>query len=698
MKAPRQIFAAALMGVTITSQAVQDPNRWLEAVHSEKAMHWVKAENARSAKDLKTDAKFDALYRDALAALNAKSRIPSVTQRGKWLYNLWQDQDHPRGLYRRTTLAEFRRDQPNWDTVLDIDALAKTEGRKWAFHGMNCLPPEYRRCLVSLSPGGGDAVELREFDSKTLQFVADGFRLPAAKLQVGWRDADSLFVATNFGPGSMTDSGYPRTVKLWRRGTPLAQARSLFTGVRQSVSVSARRLRSSSADIDIVSEQTSFWTATRYWLSARRLTPLQLPDKAVIEGAFQGKLLISLNSDWQRGNQTLRQGSVIIAAPELLSGAQGSVEVLIQPATHEVVRAVQSTDHAVLVSVLDNVRGRLYRYTPAASGWRRQEISFPKNGALSVTSTDAASGSFFVQYQDFLTPPTLFYAQGPEYQPEKIKAQSASFDASRFKVEQYFATSADGTRIPYFAVMAKDTKFNGANPTHVFSYGGFRIALTPSYSGSYENLSGAYGKLWLQRGGVFVLANIRGGGEFGPAWHDAVLLKHHKRAFEDFEAVARDLFARKITSPRHLGIEGRSNGGLLVSAAFTRHPELYGAVVCGVPLADMRRYNKLGAGASWMAEYGNPDDPDMWAYMKTYSPYQNLKAGQAYPPVFFYSSTQDDRVHPSHARKMVARMEQLGYPVWYYENTEGGHHGSSTSQQLAYRLALAYTHLWRHLR
>ena len=699
MTTTRILFLAMLAAGTTIARAQVDPNQWLEDVASSRSMQWVQAENTRTAKDLKKSPQFDSLYQDALAALDSKSRIPSVEQVGAWLYNFWQDEDHPRGVYRRTTLDEFRRKNPKWDTVLDVDALSRHDGKKWSFHGMDCLAPEYRRCLVFLSPGGGDAVELREFDSKTLKFIADGFHLPTAKMRVAWRDQNSLFVATDFGPGSMTESGYPRIAKLWQRGTPLNRAHTLFTGAAKSVSMSARRLRSSAADIDIINEQTSFWTASRYWLTARALQPLQLPDKAVIEGAFQGKLLILLNSDWQRGGQRLAQGSVIIASPKSLTDASGSVEVLIQPRPHEVVQNVSSSRDAVLVSVLDNVRGRLYRYTRiAGGGWQRQAIAFPNNGALSVTSLDEESGSFFVKYEDFLTPPTLFYSKGPDFAPERIKAQAATFDASGFKVEQYFATSKDGTRIPYFAVMAKNTEFNGNNPTHLFAYGGFRVSLTPSYSGSYEDLAGAYGKMWLERGGVFVSANIRGGGEFGPAWHDAVLLKHHKRAFEDFEAVARDLVTRKITTPKHLGIEGRSNGGLLVSASFIRHPELYGAVVCGVPLADMRRYNKLGAGASWMAEYGNPDDPDMWAYMKTYSPYQNLKAGQAYPPVFFFSSTQDDRVHPAHARKMVARMEKFGYPVRYYENTEGGHHGSSTHKQLAYRLALAYTHLWRHLK
>lgn len=317
---------------------------------------------------------------------------------------------------------------------------------------------------------------------------------------------------------------------------------------------------------------------------------------------------------------------------------------------------------------------------------------------ISVSGVDDASGDFFVRYESFTTPPTLYFVSSRDLKPKIAKAQAATFDGSQFEVSQLWTVSEDSTRVPYFVVMKKGTPMNGKNPTHIFSYGGFRNSLTPSYSGSYEELSGSYGKLWLERGGVFVLANIRGGGEFGPAWHQAALRENRTKAYEDFEAIARDLVARKITSPEHLGIEGRSNGGLLVTALMVRHPELYGAIICGSPLVDMYRYQKLLAGASWMAEYGDPDKPEDWAFMKTYSPYQNVRAGQKYPPIFFYASTRDDRVHPGHARKMVARMIELGYTdTLYNENTEGGHHASSTNEQLAYRLALAYTHLWEHI-
>lgn len=393
------------------------------------------------------------------------------------------------------------------------------------------------------------------------------------------------------------------------------------------------------------------------------------------------------------------QGEILLVDIDLLKGQNGSIESVIKPSSKTIIESVIATKKGLLLTILEDVKAKLYRYKKLKKGnWDIQNIPFPDNGALSITSVDDKTGDFFVQYESFITPPSLYHVNAKKLEPVLVKQQDESFDGSKFNVEQYFTESADGTRIPYFVVMNKQTKFDGKNPTHIFSYGGFRNTLTPSYSGSYEALSGAYGKLWLERGGVFVLANIRGGGEYGAAWHAAALLKNRHKAFEDFEAVAKDLFKRNITSAKHLGIEGRSNGGLLVTATMTRHPELYGAVVCGAPLIDMKRYNKLLAGASWMGEYGNPDDPEMWQYIKTYSPYQNVKPDIKYPPIFFYTSTRDDRVHPGHARKMAARMLEFGNPVEYYENIEGGHHGFSTNEQLAHRLALSYTHLWSNLK
>ncbi len=696
---------AAAAAATAASGETADPYAWLEEIDGARAMEWVRQHNAATARKLETQPIYQQLYRDSLAALDSASRLPTVSQRGKWLYNFWKDEAHPRGLYRRTTLDELRKADPVWQTVLDVDALAAREGKPWVFHGMSCLPPAYRQCLVSLSPGGGDANEVRELDSETLAFVPNGFFLPTAKNNVSWRDADTLFVGTDFGPGSLTDSGYPRIVKLWKRGTPLSAARTLYEGKASSVSVNARRLRSAGGDVDLVAEGLDFWTTSYQQLLGDTLHPLDLPASAEIDDLFDGKLVVSLKDDWQRGGRAFAQDSVLIADPAALREPAGDgVEVLVAPAGHEVVESVRAAKSGILVSMLDDVRGRLYRYEPGRSGgdpgtvtWTRREIPFPDNGSLGLASVDDQSGDAFVTYESFVTPPTLYYVADRDPRPEQVKQQQPTFDGSRFEVTQQWANSADGTRVPYFQVAPKGIALDGSHPTHIFSYGGFRNALVPSYSGSYEQFYGAYGKNWLERGGVFVLANIRGGGEFGERWHQGAVKANHVHAFEDFEAVAADLIARQVTSRAHLGIEGRSNGGLLVLSTMLRRPDLYGAVICGSPLADMRRYHKLLAGASWMAEYGDPDEPQEWAYISKYSPYQNVQPGKGYPPIFFYLSTRDDRVHPGHARKMAARLEELGYDVTFFEETEGGHGASVTHQQLAHRLALAYTHLWTRL-
>jgi prolyl oligopeptidase len=683
-----------------TGWAGDDPYLWLEDIQGERALAWVRRENESTAERLESKPIFDELHAQARAALNANSRLPEVYQEEGWLYNTWKDEDYPRGVFRRTTLEEFPEAEPEWEVVIDVDALNAKEGKQWVFKGMDCLPGDPEHCMVSLSPGGGDAVVIREFNSVAKSFVEGGFVLPLSKGGTGWIDADTLYVSTDFGAGTMTGSGYPRIARRWERGTPLASAETVHEGLASSIWTYAIRMRSDGPDLDLVQERLTFWTTQWYQLSDNGKQALELPATAVVQGAFKGRLVISLKDAWARGEVTYPQGAVLVAeVPALRAGQDGGIDVLFEPDGTTVVQAVEETDDAILLSVLDNVRGKIFRYTPGQEGqWERHQVGFPGGGSLRISSTDADSGSFFAEYESFTSPPALYYVSAGDWQPVEMKAQDPTFDGSKYRTGQYFATSSDGTRVPYFVVMSKDAELNGKNPTHIFSYGGFRNALTPSYSGSYEPLYGAYGKLWLDRGGVFVLANIRGGGEFGPAWHAAALKENKVRSYEDFEAVVGDLFRRGITSPQHLGIEGRSNGGLLVGALMTRNPDMYGAVICGVPLLDMKRYHKLLAGASWVAEYGNPDIPEEWAYIKQYSPYQNVRKSTDYPPIFFFGSTRDDRVHPGHGRKMAALLQELDQEVYYYENTEGGHGGSSTNDQLAYRLALAYTHLWTHLK
>lgn len=679
------------------SGPLSDPHLWLEQIDDAAALDWVRSQNDASAARLKQFADFDQLYQQALAALNAPSRIPSITRHGDMLYNLWQDADHPRGVYRRTTPASFATDAPEWQVVLDLDALSASTEQGYSFAGMTCLPPAHKKCLVHLSPGGSDAVEVREFDADKLSFIQDGFNLPAAKQQVTWIDDNAIYVASDFGIGAVTESGYPRIIKQWQRDTPIDQAGVVYEGDSSSVSVGISRFRDAAGDLDLLTEAESFWESVRYQLVAGQIHPLDLPRTATVHGVWNRRLLVSLKSPWQRNANHYPSGAVLLADPLALRSEQGQIDLLLDPGREFVVSQIATTDAAILVAGLDNVVGRLYRFTHEDGNWTRNTIDFPDNGIVELSAVNDKNGDFYAQFESFLDAPALYHVAGPGWQPVRVKQQKPAFDNSQLVSEQLWTTSADGTRVPYFVVRNKNMKYDGSNPTHIFSYGGFRVSLTPSYSGSYEAMQGAYGKLWLERGGVFVLANIRGGGEFGPQWHSAALLENRNKAFEDFEAVAEDLIARKITSPSHLGIEGRSNGGLLVAATMVRRPDLYGAVICGVPLTDMRRYNKLLAGASWMAEYGDPDDPEQWAFISTYSPYQNFDSEVTYPPILFYTSTRDDRVHPGHARKMAAKMLEHDNIVNYYENLEGGHGGSSTNEQTAWRLALTYAHLWQHL-
>lgn len=694
------LWLCSLALVTAACSDTPDNFQWLENVEGPAALAWVDAANQETEARLTQTPLYQSLYTQALSILANPERLPNITQKGDYLYNLWQDKAHPRGIYRRTTAAAFAQGQPEWETVLDIDKLSATEQTPWVFKGLDCLSPEYRLCLLSLSEGGGDTLEVREFNAHTGTFVEDGFYLPAAKTNVSWIDENHLFVSTHFGAGSLTDSGYARQVRRWQRGTPLAEAPLLFTAAQTSVSARGHHYKDGRHHASVITEATSFWEAQYHLLKADQLQPLHLPTSAVINDLVKDELLVSLKADWHFNGREFREGAVLLIRPQILltpeKSAAHDITELIEPSRDFVVEEIHATAKGVLAVGLTDVKSQARLYRKVAGQWHWEAVNLPTEGTISIETIDAKSGDFFARYEDFLTPPKLYFVTAGKA-PSVAASQPPTFDSSQFVSEQFFAKSPDGTQVPYFVVRAKDLAYNGKNPTHIFSYGGFRVSLQPSYSGSYEDLNGAYGKMWLERGGVFVLANIRGGGEYGPAWHSAVLLENRTKAYEDFEAVAKDLIARNITSAQHIGIEGRSNGGLLVGATMVRQPNLYGAVICGVPLLDMRRYHTLLAGASWMAEYGNPDIAEQWAWISQYSPFQNIKEDTQYPPTFFYTSTKDDRVHPGHARKMAARLKALGQPVAYYENREGGHGGSSTKDQLAKRIALSYTHLWTHL-
>lgn len=664
---------------------------WLEEVQGEKPLAWVDTQNNKAFASLKSTPVYTQSYNENLALLNSNDRIAYATQRGDYLYNFWTDKNNQRGLYRRTTLEEYQKDNPTWETVLDIDELAKKDGQSWVYKGMDCLYPDYNRCLVSLSPGGTDAVVVREFDISKKAFIDDGFKLPEAKNAISWRDENSVFVGTDFGKGSLTDSGYPGVIKIWNRGTPLSSAKQVFHADPSSVAASGFILRDGKKSISLIYDSTSFYTRDIYVLQDDKKVKLPIPKDASLSAFLNGDLFIQLKSAWNINGKELAQGSIVFAPLNDILANKAQYNTLITPTPSLAITSVQSTKSALLVSVLDNVKSKVLRFTNNNGQWHSKAVNIDDKGSISVFNTNESSDDFFLNYTSFLKPATLYKVDGTSGELTQLKAQKSQFNSDDMITHQYWATSKDGTKIPYFAIMKKDTKLNGKNPTLLYGYGGFEVSLKPSYSA-------LRGKNWLEKGGVYVLSNIRGGGEFGPSWHQAALKKNRHKAYEDFEAIAMDLIDRKITSPDHLGIQGGSNGGLLMGAAFTRRPDLYNAVVCQVPLLDMKRYTKLLAGASWAAEYGDPDKPEMWEYIKTYSPFHNLDAKTDYPKVFFTTSTKDDRVHPGHARKMVAKMQDLGHDVYYYENTEGGHAGAADNKQRADMYALIYSYLWQQLK
>lgn len=692
-----QLLSMCVLGaVTVAhASAEEDKYLWLEDVEGAKQMEWVKQQNALSAKEIKAYEGFDTLVSNSLSILNDKERIPYASRIGDYLYNFWKDENHVRGIYRRTTMEEYQKASPKWETVLDIDKLGKDEGVNWVYKGFNCRYPENDRCFVSLSRGGADATETREFDLNTLSFVeqqSQPFFLAEAKSSLSWIDKDNVFVGTDFGDNSMTDSGYPKIVKQWQRGTPLSSAKTVFTGAQSSVAASGYVLFDGDNTLEVVTEALTFYTADHYVYRNGKLTQLPLPKDADIKGFFNGQLYVELKSDLQHKGKQFKQGSIIYTPVEQLIAQKPTFNTLVEPSATASISQVSFTKSAILVTWLDNVKGKLVRYTQAKDGqWKSMQAPFDPNGTISVFDVERDSDEFFVNFTSFLEPSSLYSFNAVTMKAEKVKGMKQQFAADKFETKQYFATSKDGTKVPYFVVMAKDLKLDGSNPTLLYGYGGFEVSLRPYYSATI-------GKNWLEQGGVYVLANIRGGGEYGPAWHQAALKQNRHKAYEDFEAIAEDLIARKITSSEHLGIQGGSNGGLLMGAAFTRRPELYNAVVCQVPLLDMKRYSKLLAGASWMGEYGDPDIPEQWDYIKTFSPYHNLKANTHYPKVFFTTSTRDDRVHPGHARKMVAKMEGMGIDVLYYENIEGGHAGAADNNQVAELSSMVYAYLMQQLK
>jgi prolyl oligopeptidase len=685
---------SCLAAAAVASDVADDPYLWLEDVGGERALAWVHRRNAEAEKRFAADPRFETLREEFRQILDSDARIPYVVRMGGHYYNFWQDATNPRGLWRRTPLAEYRKPAPRWETVLDLDALAQAENENWVWKGAECLRPAaprapYEHCMIALSRGGADATVQREFDLRTKTFVKGGFDSAEAKQDIVWRDHDSVWIGTDFGSGSMTTSGYPRVVKLWKRGTPLPAARTVFEGQANDVGVGALVQYGARGRSDWIQRDVSFWQ--HEYFVVRDGMPVKLDVPADSNARMFGRwLLVRTRSPWTVGARTYPAQSLLAIDFDAFLRNARDFDVLYEAGPRNALVAVNQTQSAVLVSELDNVRARLWEIRYDGKHWQRTRVELPDNAQIDVATTYWASDDYLVTVQDFTTPTMLSSRSVGRSKSEPLKSLPRFFDATGLQTQQFEATSRDGTRIPYFVVKRADLALNGGAPTLLYGYGGFENAELPWYSGTF-------GKGWLEPGGVFVLANLRGGGEFGPAWHRAAQKENKQRTWDDFAAVAEDLIKRGITQPARLGIMGGSQGGLLVTTTLVQRPELFGAVVAQVPLADMLRYHKLLAGASWIDEYGDPDQPEQRAYIAKYSPYQNLRKDAKYPPIFLTTSTRDDRVHPAHARKVTARLREYGHQVLYFENTEGGHGAATNNAQRARMWAQAFAFLWETL-
>lgn len=685
--------SSAIMSSSLSASEPEDPFLWLEQVESEEALGWVEARNEIALAELTADDRYAEIREGLLEIYNSKDRIPSVSRHGDFYYNFWQDDVHVRGIWRRCTPESYATDEPAWATVLDIDALAEAEKVSWVWKGATVFDLTHELALLRLSDGGKDAVVVREFNLVTQTFVEDGFTLPEARNYVSWLDEDTLLVGSGTDPLGPTESGYPRVARLWKRGTAFEDARKLFTGEKENISVYAAVSDSSSGRRVLVGRSLTFFEG-EFYLAGKdfELSRIPVPLESRIE-FFQDQLLIEVKKDWEIDDATIAAGSFVAINLDAFMAGSREFDILFapEPRVSMARSGYTTTQNFVVLNLLDNVNGRIRAIERVDGAWRPVDLETGGIGNAAARAVDSdLNDEIFLTTANFLEPSTLSLADLATGEITKLKQTPTYFDKTGLAMSQHEATAPDGTKIPYFQVSRADLKLDGSNPTLLYGYGGFQVSMQPGYSGTW-------GRSWLERGGVYILANIRGGGEFGPSWHQAALKGNRQVSWDDFAAIGEHLIERGVTSPPHLGIMGGSQGGLLVGVAYTQRPDLWGAVVCQVPLLDMLRYHKLLAGASWVGEYGDPEIPEERDFIAAYSPYQNIKADSDYPRILFVTSTHDDRVHPAHARKMAARLEEMGHDFLYWENTEGGHGGAANNAERAQLWGLGFTFLWREL-
>jgi len=699
---PSSIFAADnqqdrksnVINYNIAGKTNED-HLYLEEVLGEKALTEVNQWNKRSLERLTSDPRYSKMESDALEILNSKDKIPYVSYRKGEAHNFWQDATHVRGIWRKTSLDSYLSSTTKWETIIDFDALAKAEDKNWVYQGNTCLAPEYEYCMISLSDGGKDANIQREFNTRTKTWIEDGFITPESKGGSTWLDQDTQIVGIDFGARSLTESGYPMIAKLWKRGQKIEDATEIMRGDVKDVGLFVGTLLRSDDSREIIATQArTFYESDTYWIprqgdTLKEAVKLPIPAKSNLGSEFKGQILLSLNEDW-RGHKS---GDLVSFSFDnfMINGNIDAVHLVYSPDEKSSLNGYGVTKSKVLMSISSDVKSAAYAFDWDGSKWLSRSLDFPTNGTISIGATNDKEDIAFINSQSFLEPSTLWTYDTDTKVKNKAKALPDWFDSNQMVAEQFFATSKDGTKVPYFVVRKNGLEMDGSNPTLLYGYGGFEVSLNPSYSATR-------GKLWLENGGIYVLANIRGGGEYGPKWHQAGLKTNRQVIYDDFISIAEDLIDKKLTSPKHLGIEGGSNGGLLMGVMFTQRPDLFNAVVCAVPLLDMLRYDKLLAGASWVGEYGSPSIPEERAFLETISPYHNIDPNKKYPEVFFVTSTKDDRVHPGHARKTAKRFEDQGHDFLYYENIDGGHSAAANLKETAKRLALQHVYLMQKLK
>lgn len=699
------LFAVlAALTMSISCKEAEDPFLWLEEVQGQKALDWVRTENEKTLRRLTGDPRFEGLYEEALEDLTRTDRLPGVTIIGGHTYDLLQDAAHIRGLWRRASLKSFLSGNPEWESVLDLDKLADRDKQSWVFAGAVNLEPDNDLCMLKLSPGGSDAGVWREFDLKSKRFVPNGFQLPEAKSSVAWLDRDTLLAEAAFNADSSTTSGYGRQLRRWKRGTVFADAPIIMEVSPSHMGIRPMVIKDYDKKHVLIADLVTIFDREFYYLDKDgQPVQLPLPEEFSLSGIFKGRAFGRLRNDWSHKGESFPMGSLIAFDFTAMKNDMElpAAQLVFAPKSNQAVQSLlgtgfQATGDALYFSLLEDVVGKLVRLSVSREGWKSEYVSMPPNGSVSVVAADPATNTLIARYENFLSPPSLYFLHELE-EPVEFMALNPKMDTSNFQTLQHFATSKDGTRVPYFVTAPKGLEMNGTAPALLGAYGGFGFSMTPAYLGRIFG-EGLPFKTILKAGGLYVLANIRGGAEYGPEWHTSGILHNRQRVYDDFHAVAEDLIERGYTSTEHLGIVGASNSGLLMGVAFTQRPDLYKAVLCGVPLLDMRRYHRMLAGASWMAEYGDPDDPEMWESIKKYSPYHNLFQDRDYPEVFFYTSTKDDRVHPGHARKMAAKMRAQGHPFLFYENVEGGHGAAANLNERAKLGALQSVYLLQKLR